>query len=249
MLRILAFLLCVSVAPMPVAASSDADLGALKQKLAKSMPGVPLEQLRPSTVPGWYELEHDMELLYISADGKHLFVGDLVDLNARSNLTEVWREKTAARMINAVGEQNMIVMGPANAKRTITVFTDVDCPYCAKFHLDVPELVKNGVKVRYLLFPRNGIESETYQRSVAVWCATDRVKAVGIAKAGGKVDMKTCSNPIESHLRLGQQLRLDGTPTIYMDDGKKLGGYVPSQRLLAILGVKAPPHQTSNNVR
>ncbi len=243
MLVLLAVLVPFSLA---VAADADADLAAVKQKLTERLPNVPLDKLkRSSAMPGWYELEHGMQLLYISGDGKRLFLGDLVDLETRTNVTESWREQTAIRLINAVGEQNMIVMGPADAKRTITVFTDVDCPYCARLHQEVPELTKSGVKVRYLLFPRAGIGSETYKKSVAVWCAADRVKAVGIAKAGGKVEMKTCANPVENHYQLGRQLEVSGTPTIYLDDGKMLGGYLPSSRLLAILNIK-PSLKTSD---
>lgn len=243
MLVLLAVLVSFSLA---VAADADADLAAVKQKLTERLPNVSLDKLkRSSAMPGWYELEHGMQLLYISGDGKRLFLGDLVDLETRTNVTESWREQTAIRLINAVGEQNMIVMGPADAKRTITVFTDVDCPYCARLHQEVPELTKSGVKVRYLLFPRAGIGSETYKKSVAVWCAADRVKAVGIAKAGGKVEMKTCANPVENHYQLGRQLEVSGTPTIYLDDGKMLGGYLPSSRLLAILNIK-PSLKTSD---
>lgn len=243
MLVLLAVLVPFSLA---VAADADADLAAVKQKLTERLPNVSLDKLkRSSAMPGWYELEHGMQLLYISGDGKRLFLGDLVDLETRTNVTESWREQTAIRLINAVGEQNMIVMGPADAKRTITVFTDVDCPYCARLHQEVPELTKSGVKVRYLLFPRAGIGSETYKKSVAVWCAADRVKAVGIAKAGGKVEMKTCANPVESHYQLGRQLEVSGTPTIYLDDGKMLGGYLPSSRLLVILNIK-PSLKTSD---
>ena len=245
MARILSLLALLLFAPVSLMAA-DSDLAAVKEKVAKHLPNVSVEGMRASkTVAGWYELEHGMQLLYISADGKHLFLGDLIDLEAQANLSEAWREQVARREIEAIGEDNMIVMGPKDAKRTITVFTDVDCPYCAKLHLEVPELTKSGVKVRYLLFPRTGLRSETYRKSVAVWCAPDRVKAVGVAKAGGKVDMKTCKNPVEAHYRLGAQLRVNGTPTIFLDNGKMLGGYVPSARLLSILELKTPL-KTSN---
>lgn len=244
MLRVL--LLLSLLAPLSLAVAADASLAAVKEKLAKRVPEVPTDTLRRSTtLPGWYEVEHNMQLLYISADGKHALAGDLIDLESKTNLTAQWREQHATKLISAVGEQNMIVIGPADAKRTITVFTDVDCPYCVKLHQDVPELNKNGVKVRYLLFPRGGPGSETYRRSVAVWCSADRVKAVGIAKAGGKLDMKTCSNPVDSHYKLGLQLQVNGTPTIFLDDGKTLGGYVPSARLIAMLNGK-PPLKTSD---
>lgn len=233
------FLFVVLFSLLPLAAHATSDMQAVKDQLAKAFPGISVEKLRPSALSGFYELEVDAQLVYVSADGKYIFFGDLVELQTRKNLTEAWREQTALKMIEEVGEKNMIVIGPAKAKRTITVFTDVDCPYCARLHLEVPELNRNGVKVRYLLFPRGGVGTETYRKSVAVWCAADRAKAIGVAKAGGQVDPKTCTNPVENHYRVGERLGVSGTPTIYLDDGKKLGGYVPSPQLLAILGLNA----------
>lgn len=234
-------LLVVLLSLLPVVGYASGDIQSVKDRLSKAFPDVAVDNLRPSVLSGFYELEVEAQLVYVSTDGKYIFFGDLIDLETRKNLTETWREQTAMRMIEEVGEKNMIVIGPAKAKRTITVFTDVDCPYCARLHLEVPELNRNGVKVRYLLYPRGGVGSETYRRSVAVWCASDRAKAVGVAKAGGKLDMKTCANPVESHYRLGGRLGVSGTPTIYLDDGKKLGGYVPSAKLLAILGLNGAP--------
>ncbi|HEX7043381.1 MAG TPA: DsbC family protein [Burkholderiales bacterium] len=244
MTRVLLFLSLLVFWPITAPAAGD-ELAALKATLQQRLPRVSLDGLRPSrTVPGWYELEHGMQLLFISGDGKHLFLGDLIDLEAQTNLSEAWREQYARDRIEAVGEENMIVIGPKRAKRTITVFTDVDCPYCRKLHRDVPELNKHGVKVRYLMFPRAGLQSETYRKSVAVWCAADRAKAIGVVKAGGRIEMKTCANPVERHYRLGLELQVNGTPTIFLDDGKALGGYVPSDRLLAILDLK--PLKTSD---
>jgi thiol:disulfide interchange protein DsbC len=239
MLRALAIAALLAALPLSVATAEDADVAATKAKLTQRLPNVSLDGLRPSkNIRGWYELEQDVDLLYISPDAKHLFLGDLVDLETRTNLTEAWRGKNAAQKIDSVGEKNMIVIGPKDAKRTVTVFTDVDCPYCERLHREVPQLNEGGVKVRYLLFPRNGLESETYRRSVSVWCAADRAAAIGIAKSGGKVEAKTCPNPVEQHYRLGLALGVRGTPTIFIDDGRRLGGYVPSERLLAILNSK-----------
>jgi thiol:disulfide interchange protein DsbC len=117
------------------------------------------------------------------------------------------------------------------------VYTDVDCPYCARFHRDVPALNEAGVKVRYLLFPRTGVGSESYHKAVSVWCASDRVKVVGIAKAGGKVEPKKCDNPVEKHMELGAEIGIQGTPAIVFDNGKMLPGYVPAPQLLAQLGL------------
>ena len=221
------------------AVAGEQEIKQVKAELVRSFPELSAATIKPAPASGLYEVVLDAQVLYTSSDGKYLFMGDLIDVGPRKNLTEERRAAIREQLLNAVGEENMIVMGPEKPKRTLTVFTDVDCPYCSKFHLDVPELNKQGVKVRYLFYPRAGINSETYRRTVAVWCAKDRVKAIGIAKAGGKVDMKTCANPVENHFLLGQRLGVDGTPTIFVDDGKKLPGYIPAPRLLGMLGITA----------
>lgn len=227
------------------AIAADTDASQVKAAIVRAFPELSKATVKPAPVPGLYQVEDDAQVFYTTSDGKYLFVGDLVDVGAHASLTEARRAQLRVQMLNAVGEKNMIVMGPDKPKRTLTVFTDVDCPYCAKFHLDVPTLNQAGVKVRYLFFPRTGIGSESYKRAVAVWCASDRVKAIGIAKAGGKLDMKTCPNPVEHDYQLGQRLGVEGTPTIFLDDGKKLPGYVPAARLLVMLGLKGEPTGTA----
>lgn len=214
---------------------ADTDIDSLRKELAKTFPEVARGELRPAPLPGFYELVLDARVYYISADGKHLFLGDIVDVKSRTNLTNNARQTLAKRIIDEIGEKNMIVIAPKETHSTITVFTDVDCPYCARLHQDVPELNRNGIKVRYLLYPRAGKDSETYRRSVAVWCASDRVKAIGIAKSGGRLDLKTCANPVDSHYRLGERLDINGTPTIFLENGRKIPGYVPAAQLTAIV--------------
>lgn len=227
---------------LPVFAA-DADLSRIKAALVKSFPDAANGSLRPSPVAGLYELVMGAQVYYVSADGKHLFLGDMVDVRTRTNLTEGARENISVQLLNEIGESDMVVLAPKEIRHTITVFTDVDCPYCAKLHQDVPELNRRGVKVRYLLYPRAGIGSETYRRSVAAWCAADRAKAVGIAKSGGRLEMKTCANPVERHYQLGGRLGISGTPTIYLENGRKIPGYVPPAQLLALItGKKSASH-------
>lgn len=234
------FILSLACLVTPLSANADdQEEQQIKAELVRAFPELKAASVKPSPVSGMYEVEFDSKIFYTTSDGKYLFMGDVMDLRAKSNITEARRAAIRKRLLDEVGEKNMLVIGPDKPKRTVTVFTDVDCGYCAKFHLDVPALNKAGVKVRYLFYPRTGIGSESYKRAVAVWCASDRAKAIGVAKAGGKIDMKTCANPVESHYQLGQRLDIGGTPAIFLDDGKVLPGYVPASRLLAILDLKS----------
>lgn len=227
--------LCLLLLTQSAQAKDDTEK--LKALLQQRLSEISISELKPAPIPGLYEMVFGSRIAYVSADGKYMFTGELIDLENRSNLTAIRRGGLVLKSIENLGEANMIVIGPAQAKRTLTVFTDVDCPYCARLHNEVPRLTQAGVKVRYLLYPRAGKETETYKRAIAVWCAKDRVKAVGVAKSGGKLEMKTCTNPVDEHVRLGHEVGVEGTPTLVLDDGRVVPGYAPAAELLALLGL------------
>jgi thiol:disulfide interchange protein DsbC len=215
------------------------DLAQIKQNLEKRFSDLKITEIKPSPLPGLYEVSFGTHVAFVSADGKYMLMGDLIDIESRKNLTAERRTALILKATEAVGEANMIVFAPEHAvKHTLTVFSDVDCPYCARLHREIPALTRAGVKVRYLLFPRAGVGSESYKRSVAVWCAKDRAQAVGTAMSGGKLAMKTCPNPVDEHLQLGADIGVQGTPTLILDDGRIIPGYLPAPELLAAMGIK-----------
>jgi thiol:disulfide interchange protein DsbC len=225
---------------IPGIAVSD-DLDALKKRLEQRFGDLHIDELKPTPIAGVYEMAFGTRIAFVTADGRYMITGNLVDLESRRNLTNERRTQLITRTLDAMGDARMIVFAPKQTKRTVTVFTDVDCPYCAKFHQEVPALNRAGVKVRYLLFPRTGKASESYRRAVAVWCSKDRNKTIGIAKAGGKIEMKTCTNPVDDHMALGEDIGVTGTPSLVLDDGRIAPGYVPARELLTLLGLGDSP--------
>lgn len=229
-------LLAVVVATSLTSVAGAADDSArVKAALAKAFPQVKIESVRPSPVKGFYEASTGGNIVYVSSDGRYVFTGDLLDTKTRTNLSEAHRGRLALNKVNAVPDDQMLVIGPATAKRTVTVFTDIDCPYCRKLHQEVPALNSGGVRVRYLFFPRAGEGSESFNKSVSVWCAKDRIEAMNNAKAGREVEAKTCNNPVGAHLQLAHALRLQGTPAIVLDTGDIIPGYVSAKEILGML--------------
>lgn len=216
---------------------ADGDNKELAAKLEKILPGAKIDAVRDAPITGFHEVAIGANVFYISKDRKHIFVGDVIDGATRINLTDNRRYELINGIIKSVPTDSMIVMAAKDTKRHITVFTDVDCPYCAKFHLEVPKLSQAGVEVRYLMYPRAGVGSPSYKKMVSVWCSDDKLKQIGIAKAGGKVADKSCENPVAQHLALGRQVGIQGTPAIVLDNGKMIPGYIPASRLLPALGL------------
>jgi thiol:disulfide interchange protein DsbC len=171
----------------------------------------------------------------MSADGRYMLQGELVDVEKRVSLTEPRRRQVTRTVIDTLGEDKMIVFKPEKVKHVVTVFTDIDCGYCRKLHNEMDQYLEAGIEVRYMMFPRAGAGSESYKKAVAVWCAEDRNGAMTDAKNGKAIEMKSCDNPIDQHMDLVRQLGARGTPFIVLEDGSTQPGYVPAKRLSNLL--------------
>jgi len=214
--------------------NEKADIAAVKQALIKVIPQARNASVKTTPIPGLYEVTSSAEMiLYTTKDASYIISGDMFDMkNNQKNLTEVRRGGIRQEALNSLGEDNMLVYTPeGEVKHTITVFTDIYCPYCQRLHHEMDNYMKNGVKVRYIFVPFKGEKS--VNTSVSVWCAKDRNKAMDMAKSGKAVDKKVCDNPISKHQILARELGIRGTPAIMLESGQLVpGGYVPSAKLI-----------------
>lgn len=232
----LAGVLALGAAP-PLHAS-EAIPDAVRQVASELLGETSPDAVRPGPMDGLYEIRTERgDILYVSADGNFLFRGDLYNTVTRRNLTDEARREVRHALLNGIDESSLIVFAPAggSARYTLTVFTDVDCGYCAKFHREVPDLNAYGVKVRYAAWPRAEPGTPSHARSVSVWCAADPRRAMTAAKAGREVKPATCDNPVDEHFELGVRMGVRATPTIFREDGSVLNGYVPWRELVQML--------------
>ncbi len=212
------------------AATADA-----RASIARKIPGARPEDIRPSPVAGVFEVVQGADMLYVTADGKYVFAGDLYDLGTDQNLTEQRRRDLRVKLLASVPESQMLVFSPAQPKYTVTVFTDIDCGYCRKLHSEMDKYNAMGIRVRYLFFPREGPNSESWDKSVAVWCASNRNDALTRAKRGETIRAQKCATPVAKDFDLGRDLGLRGTPAIFLPNGDMLPGYLPPAALAARL--------------
>jgi thiol:disulfide interchange protein DsbC len=212
---------------------------AIRKALGKVVPGVPIDRVQGSPIPGYQEVVLGGRVVYVSNDGRYLLQGTLLRLADRVDLTDASEAVIRRGEINAVGRDRRIVYAAAKQRHRVTVFTDIDCGYCRKLHNQMADYNKAGITVEYLFFPRAGINSESFDKAVSVWCAPDRNKALTDAKNDRPVAKRTCANPIAAEFALGQKVGVDGTPAIYLDDGTQIGGYLPPEEMLKALEERA----------
>jgi thiol:disulfide interchange protein DsbC len=224
------------VAPSPATAADP------RAAIAAAFPDVRPDQIAPSPIPGLYEVRIGSQLAYVSADGRYLLQGEIIDLTTDKNLTEGRRNALRRDVLAGVSESEMIVFAPANPTSTVTVFTDVDCGYCRKLHKQIAAYNAKGIKVRYMYFPRSGPGTASWTTAEQVACSKDRQAALTRAKLGEVLTNKPCQpNPVARDYKMGREFGVQGTPAIILESGELIGGYLdPAELAQYIADTKAP---------
>jgi thiol:disulfide interchange protein DsbC len=228
---------CLSVSFAAENTASSDITRLLKSRLGNAPVSAPLE----TPVKGIYQTSFGSKIAYLTADGRYVFIGDMIDLQTQQNLTELSRRSVSKETIDAVDLKHLAVFPSklSETKAVLNVFTDTSCPYCKKLHAEVPELQKAGVEVRYFPFPRGGSRGPGYQTLKQVWCTEDKAKAMNIAKGivAGELAAADCEEAgfVDEGYKLGNKLGVTGTPALFAGNGKKIDGYVPSKQLIPML--------------
>lgn len=230
----------VARAAEPVPANVDE---ALRQMLESPANGLKVASIEASEIAGMYAVQfQEGPLVYASASGQFFIVGDLFTVGPAGyvNLAEKRRDGMRAEEMAAVNSADMIIFpAEGEARSHISIFTDITCFYCQKLHREVPELNKRGVEVRYLAYPRAGMDSEGFRKLATAWCADNPPLILTRLKNGESVPDKVCKDtPIADQYQLGQSLGVRGTPAIVTADGQMIPGYQSADELMVTLGLQ-----------
>lgn len=233
---LLALLSALAVVP-GVRAGEAEDIKAVKAALQKLMPQSQVEpdRITASPLAGLYEVVIGTQVVYVSSDGRYIVRGDVLDLQARQNVTELARRDGRLKALSTIDPKSMVVFKPKETKYVVTAFTDIDCSFCRKMHQQMAEYNEVGIEMRYLAYPRSGIDTPSYDKAVNVWCAANQQDAMTQAKAGKDLPGKDCKNPVKQHMQVGEEVGVTGTPSLVLENGQLIPGYVEPQRLLRIL--------------
>ena len=233
----LALLIVALSVPLVQAAPGDA----LVAKLKSLRPDLPIKTVKETALEGMLILElADGDVLYGTADGRFLFTGDMyaVQSDGFVNLTSVIRADRRRVLLASVSKNDMIVFeADGERKAYVNVFTDVDCGYCRKLHLEMDQINALGIEVRYLAYPRAGVNSDSYHKIVSAWCAEEPHRAITELKLGQDIPQRSCPNPVAAQMDLGSQVGVTGTPALVTEEGRLIPGYLSAQDLAQALGL------------
>jgi thiol:disulfide interchange protein DsbC len=159
--------------------------------------------------------------------------GAVTDLVTMSNLSAIRINATRKQIIDNIDENSKIVFKAANELYIVHVFTDVDCPYCAKLHANMAEMNSLGITIKYLASPLEQLHPKAQSAMEKIWCAENSNLAIHNYKTKRMLPViEDCENPVAQQLAISKQLGVNGTPSIFLEDGTNIPGYQDPEELL-----------------
>lgn len=233
----LALATAAAAATAVAAPAGGADDKAVRERIVEAVrkinPNLNVQDVGRTPIKGVREVVVNGQVVYVTEDGRYMLQGDIVDLQARQSLTERRRDGLRVDVLAKVDKKDMLIYpAKGETKHVLTVVTDIDCPYCRRFHQHMDEINALGIEVRYLLMPRAGVGSPSYVKAINVWCADDPHAAMTAAKQGKPVEDRKCDHPVDRHMQLAEQMGINATPTSVTKKGSIIAGYVPPKELL-----------------
>ena len=204
----------------------------IRKNIADRLPDFPkIDEVSKSPVPGLFELRVGTDIYYTDEQGNHLIEGQVIETKTRTNLTEARINKLTAIDFAALPIKDALVWKQGSGARKIAVFADPNCGYCKRFEKDLQQL--KDVTIYTFLYPILGGDSP--EKSRDIWCAKDNTKVwldwmlrgVAPVRSMGECD----ASALQRNAALGRKHRVNGTPAVVFEDGKRVPGAMPLDQL------------------
>jgi thiol:disulfide interchange protein DsbC len=175
--------------------------------------------------------------VYLDYSLKYLFNGQFIRMSDMANLTGLRYQDLNRVNVASIPVKDAIRVGSLSAKKAVIVLSDPTCPYCVKLHGELRKAVAKDADVAFLVmpYPRNRNDKATYRKCQAVVCSKSE-KLLDDAYAGKEIPDAACKTvAVDETIRLAERLKIEGTPTMILPDGRMISGYMEAEALLALL--------------
>jgi len=202
-----------------------------QQVIDKAVPNAKVVDIKSSSIKGIWQIDVEKDaqrgFVYFDFTKKFLIAGPIVPLEA------LVKQQPHKVDVSKIPLTDAIVLGAADAKKKVIVFTDPDCPYCRELHKIMKQIIskRNDIAFSLILNPLP-MHKDAYKKAQTILC-TKSLSVLDDAFDGKNVAEPNCSaDAVERSKALAKTFGFDGTPTLVRDDGMVLTGYLPEDRLL-----------------
>ncbi len=222
-------LLCTSwTAAAQTLSVSDEVLNQAKQRFETQFEGITVDEVSATPFNDLLELRLGNDVLYTNSNVDFVLQGSLVDVKSRTDLTAQRLEQLNRVDFASFPLDKAVKTVKGDGSRQIVVFEDPNCVYCKRLHQSLAEI--DNVTVHTLLYPILTPDSKV--KSESVLCADDPAATWMAWMLNNKTPpAQTCENPIDELLALGMSLGVQGTPSIFFEDGSRANGWLPADQL------------------
>ena len=209
--------------------------------------GGTVTSVRQSPARGLYELLVEREgqkgIIYMDYGKKHLIQGVVVDLEKLEQVIAHKNELPQPKQITSVDVKTIpvnhaVVIGNPKGSKKLYVFTDPDCPYCQKGHVELKKLAKIApdVAIHIMLFPLP-MHPAAYDKSRTI-LETRNIDLLDKAFEGKEIPKPTkdsSKKAIDEIVKFANANGISGTPTMVMPDGTIQVGMRDAETMKAML--------------
>lgn len=211
-----------------------ADEASVKKAMETFVGSPAVESVTKLPFGGLYEvLFKSGELVYTDEKASFLMDGRVIDTATRRDVTAARMAQLSAIDFGSLPLAQAIKQVKGDGSRVLVTFEDPNCTYCKRLGKEIAQM--DNLTLYTFLFPI--LSADSTEKSRNIWCAKDRAKAWNdwILDAKKPAAAKCDSAVVDRNVELGRKLRINGTPTIFLADGRRLGGYLPAAELEQVL--------------
>lgn len=193
--------------------------------------GASVLSIKESPSRGLFELlvqkESQKAIIFIDYGKKHLIQGMMVNLEklepVSSHKLEPAQQKQPTSLdVKSIPTQNAVIMGNPKGTKKLYVFTDPDCPYCRKGHVELKKLAKIApdVAIHIMLYPLP-MHPAAYDKARVVFetMSQDLLDQAFDGKEVPKPTKESSKKVIDENIKFANANGISGTPTMVMPNG------------------------------
>lgn len=209
---------------------------AIRHTLQERFPGISIIDVQPAPLAGLYEVFTGDAIVYTDNTGDRMLAGPLVDTATRRDLTAERLNERNSIDFDSLPFDKAIKTVKGNGQRKLAVFADPDCPFCRRLEAELQKV--DDVTLYTFLYPIQELHSNAVARSHQIWCSSDRSKAwtQWVLERKAFEDSATCAaDPVEELQALAKKLRISGTPTMFLENGRRVAGAMSADEVNELL--------------
>jgi thiol:disulfide interchange protein DsbC len=194
------------------------------------VPNIKIRDIKVSPVKTMWEIEFESEgkkgLVYLDFTKKHAISGSILDIKGKKNLTQERYSEVNRIDASKIPLKDAILLGSKTAKNKIIVFTDPDCPFCAKLHAEMKKVVeeRKDIAFQIKMYPLP-MHKEAFDKAKAIACEKSLAMLEDAFEKKAVPKPKCKTTVIDENVELAKKLGFNGTPVMVPPSGKVVSGY------------------------